>query len=85
MRSWREKGLTYAVVVPFAIVLAFPFYFALVTMFKTNLDLANVEHSPYTYNDLRAGSTGTSGTTRRRSTSASCSRTRTTRRGSSTR
>jgi multiple sugar transport system permease protein len=48
---WREKGLTYAVVVPFAIVLAFPFYFALVTMFKTNLDLSIVEHSPYVYND----------------------------------
>jgi multiple sugar transport system permease protein len=47
----REKGLTYAVVVPFAIFLAFPFYFALVTMFKTNLDLANVEYSPYLYND----------------------------------
>ena len=37
---------------PFAIFLAFPFYFALVTMFKTNLDLANVQHSPYVYNDL---------------------------------
>jgi multiple sugar transport system permease protein len=49
---WREKGLTYLVVGPFAIVLAFPFYIALVTMFKTNLDLANVEHSPYVYNDL---------------------------------
>jgi len=48
----RDKLLTYAVVGPFAIVLAFPFYFALVTMFKTNLDLANVEHSPYLYNDL---------------------------------
>ena len=35
--------------------LAFPFYFALVTMFKTNLDLANVEHSPYLYNDLEGG------------------------------
>ena len=43
--TWREKGTTYAVVVPFAIFLAFPFYFALVTMFKTNLDLADVEHS----------------------------------------
>jgi len=53
--NWREKGLTYAVVVPFAIVLAFPFAFALVTMFKTNLDLANVEHSPYLYNDLEGG------------------------------
>ena len=49
---WREKGLTYLVVGPFAILLAFPFYFALVTMFKTNLDLANVENSPYVYNDL---------------------------------
>ena len=48
----RERLTTYAVVVPFAIFLAFPFYFALVTMFKTNLDLANVEHSPYVYNDL---------------------------------
>ena len=40
----RQKATTYAVVVPF-VLLAFPFYFALVTMFKTNLDLANVEHS----------------------------------------
>ena len=47
--------MTYAVVVPFAIFLAFPFYFALVTMFKTNLDLANVEHSPYLYNDVQGG------------------------------
>ena len=53
--GWRQRGVTYAVVVPFAIVLAFPFYFALVTMFKTNLDLANVEHSPYLYNDLEGG------------------------------
>ena len=50
--TWRQKSVTYAVVVPFAILLAFPFYFALVTMFKTNLDLANVENSPYVYNDL---------------------------------
>jgi multiple sugar transport system permease protein len=49
----RQKLLTYAVVVPFAIVLAFPFCFALVTMFKTNLDLADVQHSPYVYNDLQ--------------------------------
>jgi multiple sugar transport system permease protein len=51
----RQKLTTYAVVVPFATLLAFPFYFALVTMFKTNLDLANVEHSPYRYNDLEGG------------------------------
>jgi multiple sugar transport system permease protein len=48
----RQKLTTYAVVIPFAIFLAFPFYFALVTMFKTNLDLANIENSPYVYNDL---------------------------------
>ena len=53
--TFRGKTLTYAVVVPFAIFLAFPFYFALVTMFKTNLDLANVEHSPYLYNDVQGG------------------------------
>jgi multiple sugar transport system permease protein len=47
----RQKSLTYLIVGPFAIVLAFPFYLALVTMFKTNADLAIVEHSPYVIND----------------------------------
>jgi multiple sugar transport system permease protein len=47
----RSRLSTYLVVVPFAIVLAFPFYFALVTMFKTNLDLSIATHSPYVYND----------------------------------
>jgi multiple sugar transport system permease protein len=54
--TWRQKGLTWLVVGPFAIVLAFPFYFALLTMFKTDLDLAGgtaetLQHSPYVYND----------------------------------
>jgi multiple sugar transport system permease protein len=49
--TWRQKTLTYLVLGPFAIVLAFPFYFALVTTFKTNLDLSNVERSPYLYHD----------------------------------
>jgi multiple sugar transport system permease protein len=47
----RRNLLTYLVVGPFAIVLAFPFYFALVTMFKTNLDLSIASHDPYVYND----------------------------------
>jgi multiple sugar transport system permease protein len=47
----RQSLLTYLVIGPFAIVLAFPFYFALVTTFKTDLDLANIESSPYLYND----------------------------------
>ncbi len=49
--TWRQKSLTYLVVGPFAIVLAFPFYLALVTMFKTNADLAIQTHSPYVFND----------------------------------
>ncbi|MDQ3672651.1 MAG: carbohydrate ABC transporter permease [Actinomycetota bacterium] len=49
--TFRQKSLTYLVLGPFAIVLAFPFYLALVTMFKTNEDLAIVEHSPYLIND----------------------------------
>ena len=49
--SERRNWVTYLVVGPFAIVLAFPFYFALVTMFKTNLDLSIATHDPYVYND----------------------------------
>ena len=51
--SRRQTLLTWAVVGPFALFLAFPFFFALVTAFKTNLDLADVSHSPYLYNDLQ--------------------------------
>jgi multiple sugar transport system permease protein len=49
--TWRQKSLTYLVVGPFAIVLAFPFYLALVTMFRTNADLAIQTHSPYLISD----------------------------------
>jgi multiple sugar transport system permease protein len=41
----------WVVVAPFAIVLAFPFYWALTTMFKRDLDLYNAQSIPYTYND----------------------------------
>ena len=49
----RRTLPTYLVVVPFAIVLAFPFYWMLVTMFKEDLDLYNVENVPYVYNPLQ--------------------------------
>jgi len=49
----RGKLSTYLVVGPFAILLAFPFYWMLVTMFKDDLDLYNVENIPYVYNPLR--------------------------------
>jgi multiple sugar transport system permease protein len=48
--SWRRSGV-WVVVGPFAIVLAFPFYWALTTMFKRDLDLYNASSVPYTYND----------------------------------
>ncbi len=48
--SWRRSSV-WVVVGPFAIVLAFPFYWALTTMFKRDLDLYNTQSVPYTYND----------------------------------
>ena len=49
---WRKAG-TWVVVGPFAIVLAFPFYWMLTTMFKRDLDLYNAQSVPYTYNDAQ--------------------------------
>jgi multiple sugar transport system permease protein len=49
-RGIREKGLTYLVVGPFAIVLAFPFYWMLMTALKTNGDLYNVDNVPFKLN-----------------------------------
>jgi multiple sugar transport system permease protein len=48
-RTLRERGLSYLIVGPFAIVLAFPFYWMLITAFKTNGDLYNPENVPFTY------------------------------------
>ena len=39
--------MTYLVVVPFAIVLAFPFYWMLQTSLKSELDLYNTENNPF--------------------------------------
>jgi len=43
----RDKLLTYLVVGPFAIVLAFPFYWMLQTSLKSELDLYNTENNPF--------------------------------------
>jgi multiple sugar transport system permease protein len=43
----RDSLLTWLVVGPFAIVLAFPFYWMLQTSLKTDLDLYNVENVPF--------------------------------------
>jgi multiple sugar transport system permease protein len=51
MRAIWRRTRTWVVLGPFAIVLAFPFYWALTTMFKRDLDLYNAKSIPYTYND----------------------------------
>jgi multiple sugar transport system permease protein len=45
----REKLLSYAVLGPFAIVLAFPFYWMLWTSLKSDLDLYNIENVPFSF------------------------------------
>ena len=47
MTTLRERLTSYAVLAPFAILLAFPFYWAIWTSFKTDLDLYNVENVPF--------------------------------------
>ncbi len=53
LQAVRRKLPTYLVVAPFAIVLAFPFYWMLVTMFKEDLDLYNAQNVPYVFNPLQ--------------------------------
>ena len=55
----RDKLLSYFVLGPFAIVLAFPFYWMLLTSFKTDQDLYNVENVPFVYHQSEG--TGDSG------------------------
>jgi multiple sugar transport system permease protein len=43
----------YFVLGPFAILLAFPFYWMLVTAFKEDLDLYNVDRVPYVFNPVQ--------------------------------
>lgn len=53
LRAIRRRLPTYLVVGPFAILLAFPFYWMLVTMFKEDLDLYNAHNVPYVFNPLQ--------------------------------
>jgi multiple sugar transport system permease protein len=47
----REKLTSYAVLGPFAILLAFPFYWMLWTSFKTDADLYNVANVPFGFHN----------------------------------
>jgi len=52
VRALRLRGLgPYGIVVPFAIVLAFPFYWMAMTAFKGPTDLFNLENIPYSFAD----------------------------------
>jgi multiple sugar transport system permease protein len=53
MGALRRTLPTYLILGPFAIVLAFPFYWMVVTMFKKDTDLYNKDHVPYVYNPVR--------------------------------
>jgi multiple sugar transport system permease protein len=46
----RESLLTYLIVGPFAIVLAFPFYWMLITSLRTDTDLYDLEQVPFKFN-----------------------------------
>jgi multiple sugar transport system permease protein len=51
LARFRETGAAWLVVGPFAIILAFPFYWMLVTALKTDTDLYNTENVPFRFQD----------------------------------
>jgi multiple sugar transport system permease protein len=51
VRRAREQGLTYLVIAPFVILLAFPFYWMIWTAFKSDADLYNAGNVPYSYGE----------------------------------
>jgi multiple sugar transport system permease protein len=50
----KDNIIPWLVVGPFAIVLAFPFYWMLMTSFKTNGDLYNIQNVPFVFNETEA-------------------------------
>jgi multiple sugar transport system permease protein len=55
----RDSLLSYFILGPFALLLAFPFYWMLLTSFKTDQDLYNIENVPFVYHESEG--TGDSG------------------------
>jgi multiple sugar transport system permease protein len=49
--SLREKGLSYLIVGPFAIVLAFPFYVMVITAFKNQSEFYDTSITPYWFGE----------------------------------
>jgi multiple sugar transport system permease protein len=50
IRSWRRTLVVYIVTILFAFFAAFPFIWAIITMFKTSPDLYNVRNNPFIFN-----------------------------------
>src|SRR5918997_6583758 len=50
MTRARDNILSYLIVGPFAIVLAFPFYWMLMTSLRSDNDLYNLENVPFKFN-----------------------------------
>jgi multiple sugar transport system permease protein len=51
MTTTREKVISYMILGPAAVLLAFPFYWMLWTSFKSELDLYNVENVPFFFGE----------------------------------
>jgi multiple sugar transport system permease protein len=52
--SARKSVISWLIVGPFAIILAFPFYWMLMTSLKTNGDLYDIKHNPFVFNAAEA-------------------------------
>jgi len=50
-RTWLAKIAMWCVRLFFAVILAFPFYWMLITTFKRNTDLNNLKNNPFIYNE----------------------------------
>ena len=50
----RDSLISWLIVGPFAILLAFPFYWMLMTSLKTNGDLYDIENNPFVFNEAFA-------------------------------
>jgi multiple sugar transport system permease protein len=51
VRGIREHGLSYLIVGPFAVVLAFPFYVMVISAFKDQTEIYNTAQTPYWFTD----------------------------------
>jgi multiple sugar transport system permease protein len=50
-RGIREHGLSYLIVGPFAVILAFPFYVMIISAFKDQSEIYNAAQTPYWFSD----------------------------------